>query len=272
MLGMAVHWPISVVNWSITKSLFWATATTLGLAVCATVAQQTVAYAKPFMGMSRSKEGPSPQRFFEGNRVAKRNTAAELERLLQRRLDYPEDAAAIDAEIRQTFTETHAVLILDMSGFTRETQAAGIIATLATIHQMQRIIVPIVLANAGSPVKLEADNLYAVFPTVEAAVAASQQMIQQLRMVEIRVGVGIGYGNVLMIRQDHQYRDLYGDEVNLASKLGEDLAEADTVLLTESAFEQISADRLNSAFWQPTVVTISGLQLNIYQLRLVPNQ
>ena len=46
------------------------------------------------------------------------------------------------------------------------------------------------------------------------------------RAEELWVAMGIGYGSLLMIDAD----DVYGNEMNLACKLGEDLAEAGQVL------------------------------------------
>ena len=42
-----------------------------------------------------------------------------------------------------------------------------------------------------------------------------------LRGIEIYVAIGIGYGRVLLVGDD----DAWGDEMNIACKLGEDLAE-----------------------------------------------
>lgn len=50
---------------------------------------------------------------------------------------------------------------------------------------------------------------------------------------EVYASFVIGYGSLLVIGGD----DVYGDEMNLACKLGEDLAERGEVLLTQAAFE-----------------------------------
>ena len=48
---------------------------------------------------------------------------------------------------------------------------------------------------------------------------------------ETQIAIGIGYGSVLDVGDGH----LYGDEMNLAFKLGEDLGTAQEVLLTPAA-------------------------------------
>ena len=50
---------------------------------------------------------------------------------------------------------------------------------------------------------------------------------------QIYLSVGIDYGRVLLIGEI----DFYGDPVNTASKLGEDLAIRDETLVTERAIE-----------------------------------
>lgn len=193
--------------------------------------------------------------------AAPQNTEAELERLLQERLDHPEQAATIDAEIQATFGATQAILVMDSSGFSRRSQDEGIIAALAEVERMRRIVVPVIESNAGSIFKLEVDNVYAVFPTVEQAIAAAHHMIQQTSAVDIHVSIGIGYGNLLMISNQGHYSNVYGSEMNLASKLGEDLATADQILITESTFQALNAA---TESWQMEEREISGLTLRVY--------
>src|SRR5256886_5385868 len=52
---------------------------------------------------------------------------------------------------------------------------------------------------------------------------------------------GIGYGEILVIENE----DIFGSEVNLASKLGEDLAQRGEILLTDR-----KSTRLNSSHSQ----------------------
>lgn len=191
------------------------------------------------------------------------NTEAELERLLQTRLKYPEQAGAIDAQIRSTFMETHAILVLDSSGFSRFSQEQGIIAALSEVERLREVVVPVAQTHQGSVFKVEVDNVYAVFPSVELAIAAAQEMIRQAQKLQKHVSIGIGYGDLLMIAAGACYRDVYGEEMNLASKLGEDLAGQDEILLTAAAFEQIG-DRHT---WESQERQISSLQLRVYHRR-----
>src|SRR5215217_6396624 len=82
---------------------------------------------------------------------------AFLDHLLSTRNQYPERAAEIDEQLRQTFERRIAILALDMAGFSRLTVQHGIIHYLAMIHQMQQAARPAVTGNSGKLIKFEAD-------------------------------------------------------------------------------------------------------------------
>jgi adenylate cyclase len=193
-----------------------------------------------------------------------KNNRAKFEQLLR---DWRSADATqrphIETEIHQAFAQPVAVMILDMSGFSRTTTAQGIVPTLARIQAMNEATQPIV-EHHGKLVKFEADNVFAVFPDARSAVQAAIAIFQRLRQDNIQVGIGIGYGDTLLIEEGNYYaNDLYGEQVNLAAKLGEDLAEPDELLLTEAAFQQISPPFGN---WKKIDLAVSGLQLQAYRL------
>ena len=166
-----------------------------------------------------------------------------LDRLLDRRNEHPEQLADIDQALRAQFESECAILVLDMCGFSRLTIRHGIIHYLAMIRRMQRIVSPLVEAASGRVVKTEADNLFATFARVPAALKAARAVQASLARAnealpedwDLHVGIGIGYGPLLLIGDD----DVFGSEMNLASKLGEDLAKAGEILLTEAAFARV---------------------------------
>ena len=197
----------------------------------------------------------------------KRNSQAHLDRLLQQMLDDPSREAELTREIEDHFGETRAVLVLDMSGFSRTTQLRGIVAFLLMIHRMRRIVTPVIESHRGRVVKAEADNLYCLLESVADAVAAARGLIARLDSDNlgcgddrhIYVSIGIGWGRVLNIDED----DLFGDEVNLASKLGEDLAARSEVLLTPAAQAQAAQA---GVLTREMTASISGLPLSYFQL------
>ncbi|MBD0369885.1 MAG: adenylate/guanylate cyclase domain-containing protein [Pyrinomonadaceae bacterium] len=199
----------------------------------------------------------------------RRKTRTELNKLLQERNEYPDRAKQIDAEIRETFGETYAVMVMDMSGFSRLTLKHGIIHFLAMIHRMNQITMPTVDEHDGAIIKFEADNAFAIFPDAEPAVDACVDIIKRLEAantmlpeeLDMHGKFGIGYGEVLIVQDE----DLFGAEVNLASKLGEDLAARNEILLTEAAFGRVDASKRE---YEEMEMSISGLQLIVHKVKL----
>jgi class 3 adenylate cyclase len=195
-----------------------------------------------------------------------KNNRAYLEKLLQERNERPEKMAEVDAEINATFRQNHAILVMDMSGFSRTTVRYGIIHFLAMIHRMHAIVKPVIAEYSGTIVKEEADNIFAVFPDVKSAVKAAIDAMKQTAAVnttlppemDIYLCIGIGCGDVLMLEGE----DMYGSELNLASKLGEDLAERGEILLTAAAFEKFEGKKEDL---ERVEFSISGLELVAYK-------
>lgn len=162
-----------------------------------------------------------------------------LARLLARRADFPHLAPTIDVEITRRFERTVAVLVLDMCGFSRLTARHGVVFYLAMIHRMHAAAFPAVTDNRGTVIKTVADNLFAVFPTAADALESALDIHRALAAAnaatpadhDLHGSIGIGYGPTLLLDD----ADLFGHEVNCASRLGEDLATTDETLLTPSA-------------------------------------
>ena len=175
-----------------------------------------------------------------------RNESRELlERLIAERNEHPERLAEIDRRIWDAFGATHAVWVLDMCGFSRLTMRYGITHFLGMIQRLHGLVRPIVVANGGTVVKTEADNVFAVFGDVGPALATARDLQSRLAAAnaylpedwDLHTSIGIGWGEVLMIGDD----DFYGNELNIASKLGEDVAGPGEVYLTEAAHGRLLA-------------------------------
>ena len=193
------------------------------------------------------------------------NSRQALSRLLNDMISFPERRAEIAKNIESAFGQRKAVLTLDMSGFSRTTQQHGIIPFLLMIHQMQLICRPCIQEHNGTVIKGEADNLFCLFDTVADAVKASQEIITRLNAVnmilpsdrQLYVAFGIGYGNILNIGNE----DIFGDEMNLACKLGEDIAEKGEILLTAAARAELNGSNIAA---REGSISISGIALNYY--------
>lgn len=199
--------------------------------------------------------------------VARRNSRHNLERLLDDLIDHPERHADTLRQVDLIFRQDKAVRVLDMSGFSRTTRQHGVVPFLLMIHQMNLLAAPCIAGAHGLLLKAEADNLFAPFDTVEDAVQASRAIIPRLNAAntvlpddrQLYVSVGIGYGHLLNVED----RDVFGDEVNLASRLGEDIAGKAEILLTANARAQL---RDRSVELREESVSVSGLALTYYRL------
>ena len=113
--------------------------------------------------------------------------------------------------------------------------------------------------------KAEADNLFCLFDDVADAVRAGRDLVGQLNTVNLLLpearrlyaSIGIGYGRILNVED----KDLFGDEVNLASKLGEDVAGRGAILLTVAAYSRLSDLAIATRHEE---LNISGLTLHYY--------
>ena len=199
--------------------------------------------------------------------VARHNSQANLELLLGQLIEHPERQDEITRTIDEIFGQDKAIMVLDMSGFSRTTQKNGIVSFLLMIHQMQLLARPCVEHHRGLVLKAEADNLFCLFDTVADAVGCAQEINQSLTSVNqllpeerrLYVSVGIGFGRILNIED----RDIFGDEVNLSSKLGEDIAGRGDVLLTSAAFAQLQDTDIKV---REEMISISGLTLTYYSV------
>jgi class 3 adenylate cyclase len=192
---------------------------------------------------------------------------SELTELLTELLENPEDWDQIVERIDKIFTQTKALMVLDMSGFSRTTLNRGITTFLLMIHQMQRLAVPSVEDNGGTLIKTEADDLYCIFDTVPDALAAGREIAVRLETAnlilpkgrELYASIGIGYGPVLNIGN----QDLWGSEMNHASKLGEDVADKGEIILSEAAKEALGESVHR---FEQRSLDLSGIDLNYYLL------
>ena len=193
------------------------------------------------------------------------NSPETLERLLTEMIRYPDRREELVRTIEETFGQRKALLVLDMSGFSRTTQRLGIVSFLMMIHQMRLICRPCVEDRNGKVIKAEADNLFCLFETAEDAVRAAREMNRRLDAANqvlpaenhLYAAFGIGYGTILNVGDE----DIFGDEMNVASKLGEDIARPGEILLTMAAQANLKETDIKT---REEGVSISGISLYYY--------
>jgi class 3 adenylate cyclase len=172
--------------------------------------------------------------------------------------------APVEAELWRTFGVEGTVTVMDMAGFSLLTLRHGVVHYLAMVRRMQRIVRPVVERHGGSVVKFEADNCFARFPEVEPAIAAAVDVHRAFIHLnallddrsDISVATGVDFGRFLLVDGG---RDYFGSPVNLASKLGEDLAQPGEILVSSEAMARVS--QLPDLGQETVRATVSGLDL-----------
>lgn len=160
-----------------------------------------------------------------------------LEKLIDERLKPGADKKMIDGRIWDLFGEEWCVMFTDLSGFSRGVAKFGIIHFLQTIQESERILIPVIEDHDGILLKVEGDSFLVIFRNVTKGVQGAIAMQRTLKKYnadkpdeeKVLLCVGLGFGKMLRIGDT----DVFGSEVNAASKLGEDTAKAWEILVTD---------------------------------------
>ncbi len=166
-----------------------------------------------------------------------------LEKLIRERLKPGADKAKIDERIWDLFGEEWCIMFTDLSGFSRNVAKFGITHFLQTIYESQRILIPIIDDYDGILIKVEGDSFLIIFRTIRKGLKCAIAMQRKLKIYnqdkaeeeKVLLCVGLGYGKILRIGD----MDVFGAEVNAASKLGEDTADPWEILVTSEVFKRI---------------------------------
>lgn len=175
----------------------------------------------------------------------------------------PTERKKLEDVIWRTYGTENTVLVLDMFGFSLLTRKYGIVHYLSMIRRMQLTVEPIIADHGGKLIKFEADNCFALLPDPLAAVRAATTIQHALAAtnlltadeLDIHVSIGIDYGKILIVNN----RDIFGDAVNRACKLGEDIGAAGEVLVTKDAMDLIPQKAEIQG--KPIEVSIGGLSI-----------
>lgn len=167
-----------------------------------------------------------------------------LESLLQERLQPDVNKAEIDQRIWDLFGESWAVMFTDLAGFSRSVAEFGIIHFLQILYESERIFSPCIDQHDGILLKTEGDSMLILFRQPQKALECAISMQKTAKIYnqdrpateQILLCVGIGYGQMLAIGD----QDVFGIEVNTASKLGEDTAKAWEILVTDCVAQMVT--------------------------------
>lgn len=185
--------------------------------------------------------------------------------LIEQRATDGADVEAIDRRIWELFGERWAIVFTDLAGFSRKTHQFGIIHFLQVIYKSKELLYPVVIDNDGLILKSEGDSLMLLFRTPERALRAAVAMQRTVQMASTRMvaeeqvllSIGVGYGDMLRVG-DH---DVWGREVNYASKLGEDTASPHEILATAAVVSAVG-DAIAELSYEPLRQEVAGSTSN----------
>lgn len=170
------------------------------------------------------------------------NSEDRLYKMIGERLLPGANKEEIDQRIWNLFGEEWCIMCTDLAGFSRRVEEFGIIHFLQTIYESERVLLPIVEDFEGFLLKTEGDSMMVIFRKPERALACAQTMMHALALYNqdkseaerILLCVGLGFGTMLRVGNT----EVFGREVNAASKLGEDMAKQGDILVTQAFKEQ----------------------------------
>jgi class 3 adenylate cyclase len=171
---------------------------------------------------------------------------ARLNKLLSERAGQGADKSAIDAQIWELYGEEWAVMFTDLAGFSRRVAEFGVCHFLQIIYESFRVYVPILEQHNGVMLKFEGDSMMVLFRKPQHALRAALAMQLASREYnrarpeaeQLVLSVGLGWGKLLKFGD----QDVYGQEVNIACKLGEDLGQHGSIQCSEAFHSAVKTD------------------------------
>ncbi len=143
-----------------------------------------------------------------------------------------------EAEFGAKYYRQSAILSIDMTGFTSAAMRRGELQSLLRILDAQRVAIPVMQEFGATLIRCFADDIVALFDEPDAAIDTAFEVHRRIQLFNdsplasshpTQCCAGIGFGQVFMIGPNLAQ----GDEMNRASKLGEDIARGNETLITE---------------------------------------
>ncbi len=137
-----------------------------------------------------------------------------------------------------------AILTLDLTGFTVQAMHGRQLNALLRILDAQKVCIPVLHEHGALLVRAFADDLVALFDEPGRALDAAFEIHSRVTAFNqsehasekpALACIGIGYGNVYAIGPNLAM----GDEMNRASKLGEDTARGNETLITSNVYDAL---------------------------------
>jgi len=193
------------------------------------------------------------------------NLFEHLSKLLKKGID-PADH---EIGIWENYGEERCVLVIDTVGFTRISSEQGIVYFLSKLVLIREAIIPVIEGNGGEGVRPYADNVYAMFNSprdaLKSAIEANQELKKRKLMLTpkepCQISCGIGFGRLLYTSK---YDGYFGNEMNLAFKLGEDIAAGGEILISQNSFNGLP--KKSQKLFEKRSTSISGTVIPYFRL------
>lgn len=150
------------------------------------------------------------------------------------------------------------IIIIDMCKFTKNLKIYGLQYTLKKIYKLRNIINKINNNYGGYIFKYDADNIYILHDNPLNGIYFSIYLNDYLKTTNIKISIGIGYGDIIIYYKNNYDIDIYGLEVNYTSYLVEDYPTCNEILLTKNLYNYLKSINLN--------FNIDIIDENIYKL------
>jgi class 3 adenylate cyclase len=181
-----------------------------------------------------------------------------------------EKRPALDCKSFPQLFRKRAVVFTDTADFTLRTARDGILHFLMVFDTVAGLAEKVVRRTGGEMVKVEGDSLLLRYDDANAAVRSVLELDEAIQAYnrgraeneQVHFSYGIGYGDILDTDDD-----MFGLEVNLASKIGEDLAEPGEALLTASASAALEPELLRRVV-PHRVITFGHQAISVARLKL----
>ena len=155
--------------------------------------------------------------------------------------DIMRERERLDKILQKKFRKRMAIVFTDVCGYTKYMDTRGDIAGRAWMQKHNDIVLPLIEQHNGSVLMIMGDGVMSSFEktldAVKACIAIQSGLAEYNQtsepVDELHVTIGINTGEIL-VDEDH----IAGDTVNVASRI-ETKAEADQILLSESAYEDV---------------------------------
>ena len=143
-------------------------------------------------------------------------------------------------KFREKYHWKRAVLSIDMTGYTASARQYGELQSMLRILNAQRVVIPVMQEFGAELIRCFADDVVALFEDPDSALDTAFEIHRRVQLFNrsslatedpTLCCAGIGFGQLFAIGPNLAQ----GDEMNQASKLGEDIARANETLITERA-------------------------------------